>query len=1134
MLLVQIKLSKVGHSFVSFDLYSDVDSYSVPFETNIKKINLIVGYNSFFVPDNAKIIRVKSNDVYIDLEIIGFPTTTTTTTTLPLTTTTTTLSPFTTTTTTLPQGLILTFDDIANANLLVGDSSDVNDWNTFFQLPYNGDVFDSVHISGNNINLLGGGNRVFVTSVFIGSTNGLLGVYDSLPTISGLGNSCFSGSMIKSVYAPLCTYIGFECFSECYDLTSIYIPSCDDLGGSVLSTNVFAGIIGNSISLTIPTTLMTCNSGQPDEDIQYLIDNNTMTIYDPQGNLLYPYSLKLTFNDITSADLLIGGNSSNINNWNIFFDLPTNGNPFTNIMVSGNEISLIGGSNISLQNTFSRAENDILSIYDTGCVSTVNSYSFNYNIEGASVGFSMLTSVHLEKATLVESSGFIYTPSLVTVSLPSVTSIGDNAFVNTPLTELDIRSCVSLGTTTGYDNVLYNFQARVMSITISPILMTCNGDAPDGDIQWLIDNNTVTINYINKIFAFSLTTESTEPAWQINNIVNNGLDLYWEVTGAVTTTAFGNTPSFDFSNEGVKTVNVYSFDSVENITSFTAEYGNTNFLTLDVSNLVNLTYLGCTSNKLISLDVSNLVNLAELQCNDNQLTSLDVSNLVNLTGLNCSDNPSLSSLILGNISNLYYIWCSNCQLISLDVSNLVNLDDLMCDGNLLTILDVSNATNLSSIFCINNQLTALDVTNLTQLTGLYISDNNISTIDLSNNSFISDLILSNTLISTLDISNLNLLFRLNISNNYLSSVNINQILDQIISFNRSGHLFDSRNQNTIAYVDANKVAALDLLWDEVYADIEPVSLKLTFNDLNNADLLIGGSSSNVNDWNIFFDLPVNGTPFTSVDITGTEVSLIGGSNIHLKDSLFDDIIGYGTSLLTCIDTGSVISVGDGVFGAALNSGANNITTVSFNNLVTIGNDCFSYLPNLVNVNIPLATSLGNYCFGGCELLNNIDFSSVETMGNQCFSSCIGLLNINLPALTTIGDNTFDGCIILNSVNLPILNIMGINTFAGCSDLTLISLPSIINLPDYTFGQCIGLTSIDLPICTQLGSTLDFDDVFGGISGNDITLTIPTALMSCNGGLPDGDINYLTNNNTVTFIYSDADACGCLFGTPTLI
>lgn len=65
-----------------FNLYSDADSFSSPFETGVSREDLDAGYPSALVPDVATIIRAVSNGVCvnkIDIEI-G---TTTTTTTLP-------------------------------------------------------------------------------------------------------------------------------------------------------------------------------------------------------------------------------------------------------------------------------------------------------------------------------------------------------------------------------------------------------------------------------------------------------------------------------------------------------------------------------------------------------------------------------------------------------------------------------------------------------------------------------------------------------------------------------------------------------------------------------------------------------------------------------------------------------------------------------------------------------------------------------------------------------------------------------------------------------------------------------------------------------------------------------------------
>ena len=99
MMTVLITLTIAGSDTGPFDLYSDVDGFVVPFETNVPKASLVAGYTSSLVPNGTVVIRVKSDSVctnYIDL-IVGATTTTTTSTSTSTSTSTT-----TTTTTTYP------------------------------------------------------------------------------------------------------------------------------------------------------------------------------------------------------------------------------------------------------------------------------------------------------------------------------------------------------------------------------------------------------------------------------------------------------------------------------------------------------------------------------------------------------------------------------------------------------------------------------------------------------------------------------------------------------------------------------------------------------------------------------------------------------------------------------------------------------------------------------------------------------------------------------------------------------------------------------------------------------------------------------------------------------------------------
>jgi hypothetical protein len=198
------------------------------------------------------------------------------------------------------------------------------------------------------------------------------------------------------------------------------------------------------------------------------------------------------------------------------------------------------------------------------------------------------------------------------------------------------------------------------------------------------------------------------------------------------------------------------------------------------------------------------------------------------------------------------------------------------------------------------------------------------------------------------------------------------------------------------------------------------SLTLGFNSISNANILVG-DASDVNDWNTFFNLPTNGTPFTSVTVVGNNVELYGGSNINLKNYLFNE-----------------------------NS-------------------------NLLSV--------------------NDEANCIITTGEAPFYNNDSLVTCNLPSLTTAGSFGFYGCLSLTAFNLP----------------------ALVTAGDFCFATCESATSFNLPSCINLGSSVGNDYVFDAIYGNTITLTVPSALMTCNSGYPDGDILALQFANTVTVI-----------------
>ena len=181
-----------------------------------------------------------------------------------------------------PPSLKLVFDSIESANNIVGDAYNLSDWNTFFDLPTNGNSFTSIIVMGSEIQLFGGSNISIKNDLFYdtGSYNNfLLQIIDNGGCIVEVGNfSFYYCTQLNTVILPAAISIGIGCFEACFALTIISLNSCTNLGPTVGNNTVFYDIVGNTISLTIPSALMTCDGGLPDGDIQYLQANNIVTI----------------------------------------------------------------------------------------------------------------------------------------------------------------------------------------------------------------------------------------------------------------------------------------------------------------------------------------------------------------------------------------------------------------------------------------------------------------------------------------------------------------------------------------------------------------------------------------------------------------------------------------------------------------------------------------------------------------------------------------------------------------------------------------------------------------------------------------------------------------------------------------
>jgi len=221
--------------------------------------------------------------------------------------------------------------------------------------------------------------------------------------------------------------------------------------------------------------------------------------YECCNDVPVPPSLRMLFSNITEVSAIIG-DASNVANWNTYFDLPTYGNPFTSVIVVGNEIKLLGGSNIQVkEDLFSEGPNlgiYLLSVNDeVGAIVELLENAFGAEA-GDYIGSPFLKTVYFGGlVTITGNYTFYDCGELTSFIAPNLVSINEGAIFDTciSLETIEIPSCTSLGSTVGNNLVFIDVTGNNVTLTVPSALMTCNSGNPDGDIQYLQANNTVTI-----------------------------------------------------------------------------------------------------------------------------------------------------------------------------------------------------------------------------------------------------------------------------------------------------------------------------------------------------------------------------------------------------------------------------------------------------------------------------------------------------------------------------------------------------------------------------------------------------------------------------------------------------------------
>ena len=96
-----------------------------------------------------------------------------------------------------------------------------------------------------------------------------------LHTHWGMGYAVFIQTGLTFINLPSCVTMLIGVFALCPSLATIILPLCTNLGGTVGDRHVFLTINGyQPVVLTVPVALQTCDAGNPDGDIVYLLATN--------------------------------------------------------------------------------------------------------------------------------------------------------------------------------------------------------------------------------------------------------------------------------------------------------------------------------------------------------------------------------------------------------------------------------------------------------------------------------------------------------------------------------------------------------------------------------------------------------------------------------------------------------------------------------------------------------------------------------------------------------------------------------------------------------------------------------------------------------------------------------------------
>jgi hypothetical protein len=1006
------------------------------------------------------------------------------------------------------QELVLTFDLIANADALVGDSDSVADWNTFFDLPNHGIPFTSVVVTGNSVNLIGGNDIVFHNSLFLNNTH-LLSVVDNLGCVIMIGNFFFDGCTSAVTFDfPSLISLEYASFRNCTSAITFNLPSLTSInagecfrGCSVVTVFDFPALTSAQL-----LTFKNCSSVKIFNLPKLLLADfncfegctSAVTFNLPSLTTVSQYFFKgctsaETFNLPACTDL--GGTVGNdgvfdlISGQDVDLIIPSSlmtcnaGSPdgdiiylslYNTVSINGSPYTPFTGYTGDLLLTFDDIANADLMVGDAHSVSDWNTF---FNLPALSTPFVSVTVVG-NTVNLVGGENIVLIQSL----------FGDSGYGDSLLEIVD-AGCVAYADSDVFGDYAGAGCPNLAVVTL-PKITSVGSRCFANCLSITTFDFPLLISASDRAFFGCILADT----FNFANLKIAGLGCFWNCTSAST-----------FSAQLLRIAGNYCFKSLP----------------------------------ISSIDFPSLTT-AGMQCfYDCTATTFTLPLLIS-AGLSCfegcSNVTSFSFPLLSSVSTdcFYGCWTST----TFSFPNLITIDSGAfgdCTSvetlNLPACTDLGGTVGSDGVFdLISGQNVDLIIPSSLMTCNAGSPDGDIIYLSLYNTvsingspytpftGYTGDLLLTFDAIANADlmvgdahsVTDWNTFFNLPALSTPFVSVTVvgdtvnlvggeNIVLTQSL-FGNSGY-----GDSLLEIVDAGCVAYAD---QDVFGN------------------LFGGGCPNL----------------TNVELPS--IQLIEGQCFL-----------YCSSILT-FNLPSLKSAGESCF-----SDCSSVSTFSFPNLLIIGNTCFYYCFSAATFDLPLLTTAGDSSFEGCSFVNLFDLPSLEVAGGYCFYDCYNIIDWSFPSLISVGESCFEGfssaetfdlpnlttvgdwcfyfCDLATTFDLPLLATAGEGSFQGCSSVSSFSFPNLSTILDWGFYNCSLGVSFDLPklqsvgdgcfegctsaevfdlsVCTALGATTGDDSVFAGISGNTITLTVPSTLLICHNGTPDGDIAALQLANSVTII-----------------